>query len=100
MGALPWTGSWTGATDDSSAASAAGAITRAIGAASAHGARGRASHNPPVVGSSPTRPTYLTCGNDRFGPAGQPAYRMDAGMVAAMTPAGRSAERRKRRQKP
>ena len=30
----------------------------------------------------------------------QPAYRMDAGMVAAMTPAGRFAERRKRRQKP
>jgi hypothetical protein len=30
----------------------------------------------------------------------RPAYRMDAGMVAAMTPAGRSAERRKRRQKP
>jgi hypothetical protein len=30
----------------------------------------------------------------------QPAYRMDAGMVAAMTPAERSAERRKRRQKP
>jgi hypothetical protein len=30
----------------------------------------------------------------------QPAYRTDAGMVAAMTPAGRSAERRKRRQKP
>ena len=30
----------------------------------------------------------------------QPAYRMDAGTVAAMTPAGRFAERRKRRQKP
>jgi hypothetical protein len=30
----------------------------------------------------------------------QPAYRTDAGMVAAMTPAERSAERRKRRQKP
>ena len=30
----------------------------------------------------------------------QPAYRMDAGMVAAMTPAERFAERRKRRQKP
>ncbi len=29
----------------------------------------------------------------------QPACRMDAGMVAAMTPAGRFAERRKRRQK-
>ena len=30
----------------------------------------------------------------------QPAYRVDAGMVAAMTPAERFAERRKRRQKP
>ena len=30
----------------------------------------------------------------------QPAYRLDAGMVAAMTPAERFAERRKRRQKP
>jgi hypothetical protein len=30
----------------------------------------------------------------------QPAYRMDAGLVAAMTPAERFAERRKRRQKP
>ena len=28
----------------------------------------------------------------------QPAYRMDAGMVAAMTPAERFAERRKRRE--
>jgi hypothetical protein len=28
----------------------------------------------------------------------RPASRMDAGMVAAMTPAERSAERRKRRQ--
>ena len=46
-----------GSPDNPSAASAVGAITRAIGAASAHGARGRASHNPPVVGSSPTRPT-------------------------------------------
>jgi hypothetical protein len=26
----------------------------------------------------------------------QPAYRMDAGMVAAMTPAGRSADRRQK----
>ena len=32
--------------------------------------------------------------------AGQPAYREEAGMVAAMTPADRFAERRKRRQKP
>jgi hypothetical protein len=73
---------------------------RGICAGSAPGAPGHTSHNPPVVGSSPTRPTYLTCGNVRFGPAGQHAYRMDAGVVAAMTPAERFAERRKRRQKP
>jgi hypothetical protein len=54
---LPWTGSWTGAPDNPGAARAISAITRAISAASAHGARGRTSHNPPVVGSSPTRPT-------------------------------------------
>jgi hypothetical protein len=30
---------------------------RGIRAASAYDARGRSSHNPPVVGSSPTRPT-------------------------------------------
>ena len=43
--------------DDPSVLSAISAIFRAIGAASGHGARGRASHNPPAVGSSPTRPT-------------------------------------------
>jgi hypothetical protein len=96
----PWTASWTGASVNPSVASAISTITRAICAARAHGAWGCTSHNPPVVGSSPTRPTYLTCGNVRFGPAGQPAYRIDAGMVAAMTPAERFAERRKRRQKP
>src|SRR6516165_9177193 len=52
-----WTGAWTGPPDNPSAMSAISAITRAIGAASAHGARGHTSHNPPVVGSSPTRPT-------------------------------------------
>src|SRR5439155_7374576 len=54
MGAGPR--AWTGSPDNPSAASAVGAITRAIGAASAHGARGRTSHNTPVVGSSPTVP--------------------------------------------
>jgi hypothetical protein len=54
---------WTGSPDNPSAASAVGAITRAIGAASAHGARGRTSHNPPVAGSSPTRPP-ATCRTD------------------------------------
>jgi hypothetical protein len=58
MAPRPWTGSWTGASDNSSAVSAISAMTRGIGAASALGARGRTSHNPPVVGSSPTRPTY------------------------------------------
>ena len=47
-----WTGSWTGTRDNPSAASAISAITRVIRAASAHRAGGRASHNPPVVGSS------------------------------------------------
>ena len=32
-------------------------MIRGIGAAGAHGARGRTSHNPSAVGSSPTRPT-------------------------------------------
>jgi hypothetical protein len=54
---LPWTGSWTGASDNPSAASAISAMPRVICAASVCGAGGRASHNPPVVGSSPTSPT-------------------------------------------
>ena len=53
----PWTGSWTGASGNPSAASAIGAVIRITCAASVPGAPGRASHNPPVVGSSPTRPT-------------------------------------------
>ena len=52
-----WTGSWTGAPDNPSAARAVNAIIRVICAASVRGAGGRTSHNPPVVGSSPTRPT-------------------------------------------
>ena len=51
-----WTGSWTGTPGNPSAVSAISAIVRVIGAASAHGGRGRSSHNPPAVGSSPTRP--------------------------------------------
>jgi hypothetical protein len=47
----------TGASVNPSAASAVSAITRVICAASATGAPDRTSHNPPVVGSSPTRPT-------------------------------------------
>jgi hypothetical protein len=49
---------------------------------------------------APPAPHTLTCGNVRFGPAGQRAYRIDAGMVAAMTLAERFAEHGKRRQKP
>ena len=49
-------GWWTGASVSPSAASAISAITRAICAARAHGVSGRTSDNPPVVGSSPTRP--------------------------------------------
>jgi hypothetical protein len=64
MALYPWTGSWTAAPDNLSAPSAVSAITRAIGAASAPGASDRASHNPPVVGSSPTRPTYQILNKD------------------------------------
>ena len=47
---------------------------------------------PAAIPAAPgTTPPFMT---------GQHAYRMDAGMVAAMTPAERFAERRKRRQKP
>ena len=53
----PWTGSWTGASDNPRAVSAISAITRVICARGAHVAWGRSSHNPSAVGSSPTRPT-------------------------------------------
>ena len=45
---------------------------RGIRAASAYDARGRSSHNPPVVGSSPTRPTkyYLQKSSKLSGAAG------------------------------
>ncbi len=46
-------GSWTGAPDNPSAASAIGAMTRVIGAASAHGVRGRTSCKRQVSGSNP-----------------------------------------------
>ena len=59
-GPRAWTGSWTGAPDNSSVVSAAGAMIRVIYAASTLGAWGRSSHNPPVVGSSPTRPTAVS----------------------------------------
>jgi hypothetical protein len=45
-----------------------------ICAASAYGAQGRSSHNPPVVGSSPTRPTCRTV--DLASTKGHSALRM------------------------
>ena len=53
----PWTGSWTEPSVQTVQSGPSVARLRGIRAASAHGARGRTSHNPPVVGSSPTRPT-------------------------------------------
>jgi len=50
---LPWTGSWTGASDNPSAASAISAITRVIGAASTLGAGGRTSCKRQASGSNP-----------------------------------------------
>ena len=52
-----------GSRDNPSVVSAVSAMFSVIGAASGHRGRGRASHNPPVVGSSPTRPTrnYTGC---------------------------------------
>jgi Universal stress protein family len=49
-----WTGSWTASPDNPSAESAVIAMIGAIGADNAMGARGPTSHNPPVMGSSPT----------------------------------------------
>jgi hypothetical protein len=49
----PWNVSWNGALDNSSAASAVSAVTCVIGAASAHGARGRTSCKRQVSGSIP-----------------------------------------------
>jgi hypothetical protein len=48
-----WTGSWTGAPDNPSAANAASAMTCGIGAASAQGVRGRTSCKRQVSGSNP-----------------------------------------------
>jgi len=48
-----WNGSWNGAPDNPSAAGAVSAMTCAIGAASVHGVRGRASCKRQVSGSIP-----------------------------------------------
>jgi hypothetical protein len=52
-----WTGSWTESPGQTVRLAPSAARLRGVCAASAPGAPGRASHNPPVVGSSPTRPT-------------------------------------------
>src|SRR6266567_8806751 len=62
----PWTGSWTEPSVQPVHSGPSAARLRGIRAASAHDARSRTSHNPPVVGSSPTRPTCdLLEGSDR-----------------------------------
>jgi hypothetical protein len=48
-----WNGSWNGAPDNPSTAGAMSAITRAIGAAGALGARGRTYGKEKVYGSIP-----------------------------------------------
>src|SRR5271166_6546863 len=53
----PWTGSWTEPYVQQVRSGPSAARLRGIRAASVPGASGRSSHNPPVVGSSPTRPT-------------------------------------------
>src|SRR3954453_4136497 len=54
---MPWTGSWTEPSVQPVRSGPRAARLRGIRADRAPGAPGRASHNPPVVGSSPTRPT-------------------------------------------
>src|SRR5271170_1381082 len=53
----PWTGSWTEPSVQTVQSGPSAARLRGIRAGSAYDAQGRTSHNPPVVGSSPTRPT-------------------------------------------
>jgi len=55
----PWTDSWTEPLAEVGATSVTGAWICGIRAGSAPRAPGRAPHNPPVVGSSPTRPTSM-----------------------------------------
>jgi hypothetical protein len=57
MGPRAWTGSRTESPVQTVPLAPSAARLRGIRAASAPGAPGRTSHNPPVVGSSPTRPT-------------------------------------------
>src|SRR5215472_13277801 len=55
--ALLWTGSWTEPSVQAVQSGPSAARLRGIRAGSAYDAWSRTSHNPPVVGSSPTRPT-------------------------------------------
>jgi hypothetical protein len=55
----PWTDSWTEPLAEVGATSVTGAWICGIRAGSAPRAPGWAPHNPPVVGSSPTRPTSM-----------------------------------------
>jgi hypothetical protein len=57
-----WNGLWNGALDNPSAASAVSAMTCAIGAASAHGARGRTSCKRQVSGSIPLTGSQVSGG--------------------------------------
>ncbi len=59
MSARAWTGSWTGASDNPSVASAISAIIRVICAASVRGAGGHTSHNPPGPGFE-SQPPHVT----------------------------------------
>src|SRR5580692_9070745 len=67
----PWTGSWTEPSVQPVRSGPSAARLRSIRAASAHDARGRSSHNPLVVGSSPTRPTRSNLFKHSEHPAGK-----------------------------
>lgn len=61
-----WNGSWNGAPDNPSAASAVSAVTCAIGAANAHRARGRTSCKRQVSGSIPFTGSTKVSGGTRW----------------------------------
>ena len=62
-GLAPWTGTWTGVREIPALSVRSRAAARGIVAGRVRAAAERASHNPPAVGSSPTRPT---CGFTRI----------------------------------
>jgi hypothetical protein len=81
-----WTGSWTGARRTPSAACAFVALARGIVAGQARVADECASHNLPVAGSSPARPT---CGLIRFSARAADRCRW-SGVPSGSWPADRS----------